>query len=277
MPERRPNLLGENTGLAFLGEQPWLSGRLTPQQAKSFEAAQNPSGRPNADVIRHLTGFESGRRTEHIQVDFPSHFTEQEAALYVKPFAHLRPGKSSVEASLPATRDQPSPGQARSRNSNLVRQHPWWLNPHAQPDLRTALARLDRYLATPLAAESPSWDWIDSATLPDDTLLAVTCDDDFTHGLLQSRFFTSWSHAWSRQLSPTEIVGTFPFPWPPATLLSALTRAQEEHRLAIARAARAGAQDQLNSAVASAYSWPDDLANEEILTNLTALNLLRSR
>jgi len=260
LPEPRPSLLAENIGLAFIGEKPWPPAQLTARQAKSFEAARNPSGRPNSDVIRHLVGFDSGHLQETIQVDFPPHFTEQEAALYLKPFSLLRAEPSTVGANLLATP-----------------QITGWLNPHAQPDLRTALARLDRYLATPLAAENPSWDWIDSQRPPDATLLVIARDDDFTHGLLQSRVFAAWWHAWARQLSPTEIVEAFPFPWPPVTLLSALTRTQEEHRLAVARSARTGEQDSLDGAVASAYGWPGDLADEELVANLTTLNRQRSR
>ena len=60
-------------------------------------------------------------------------------------------------------------------------------------------------------------------------------------------------------------VESFPFPWPPATTLNALTSVQEESRHAIARAVRAGSIEQLNEAVARAYGWPVDLAEDELL------------
>lgn len=251
MPSSRPTLLTENTGLVFIGEKPWPAAQLTARQAKSLEEVQNPTGRPNADVLRYFVGVDSGHIREHAQVDFPSHFTEQESALYIKPFAHLHSAKKD-------------------------RTHSGWLNPNAQTKLRTALARLDRYLATPLAAELPAWNWVDSHQLPDATLLAVTRDDDFTHGLFQSSFFKAWWRHWSSPLSRLEIVQTFPFPWAPATLLSALTRTQEEHRLAIARAARSGEQSSLDPAVAAAYGWPADLSGEEIITHLEMLNRQRA-
>jgi hypothetical protein len=247
----RPIVLSENAGLAFIGEELWPPAGLRARQTKSFEEVRNPTSRPNADVIRRFIGVESGNIKKHVQIDFPLHFTEQEAGLYLKPFSHLHSKKATPT-------------------------HSWWLNPHAKLPLRTALAKLDRYLATPLVVGIPAWDWIDSNQLPTAVLLAVARDDDFAHGILQSRFFNSWWRAWSPQLSPREIVETFPFPWPPATLLSALSRTQEEHRLAVARAARSGAQEQLDAAVAAAYGLADDPTDEEIVMQLGKLNQQRA-
>lgn len=251
MASPRPSSLRENAGLAFVGETLWDAARLTTRQAKTFHAASNPTGRPNSDVIRRLVGVASGVAEEYIQIDFPAHFNEQEANLYLKPASHLR---SKQSESNPA----------------------WWLNPHANSALRTAVARLDRYLATPLNAETPVWDWVESECLPAASLLAIARDDDFAHGVLQSRFFTLWWHARSRQLFPREIVESFPFPWPPATLLSALTRTQEEHRLGIARAARSGAQDQLDLAVAAAYEGLNEITDRDFAVRLEKLNRQRA-
>ena len=248
-----PQPLVENTGLAFMGETPWLPAQLTARQTKSLLAANNPTGRPNADVIRHFIGVVSGQIEEITQIDFPSYFTEREASLYLKPFAQQ---------------------QQRAAKEPVAT---WWLNPNANPKLRTAIARLDRYLATPLASVTPTWNWIDSDRLPTASLLAVARDDDFAHGVLQSHFFQAWGQAWSRKISPLEIVETFPLPWAPATRLSALTKAREEHRLAIARAARAGAQEQLDTAVASAYHCASDLSDAEVVTFLHKLNAQRAK
>ncbi len=216
-----------------------------------MELARNPTGRPNRDVLRRYTGFAAGRTREHWQVDFSPYSTEQEAALYVEPCRHLR-------AKLP----EPSAH--------------WWLNPGARPGLRTGLARLERYLATPLALKTPAWSWIDSDVLPDDTLLAVARDDDLAHGLLGSQAFQSWWTRYAPHLSPEEIVETFPFPWPPATLFSALTREQEEHRMAITRAARGTDQERIDSAVAAAYGWTGGLTANETLAQLGELNRRRA-
>lgn len=243
MASSRPTSLAENTGLAFIGETLWTPAQLSTRQANTLEAARNATGRPNSDVIRHFVSVKSGVAQDHAQIDFPAHFHEQEVGLYLKPASHLRSQRTDPSST-------------------------WWLNPHASAALRTAIARLERYLATPLDAESPAWDWIESERLPSASLMAIARDDDFAHGILQSRIFSVWWHAWTGQFSPREIVESFPFPWPPGTLLSALTRVQEEQRLAIARAARAGDQDRLDAAVAAAYGGLGEMTNQATLAHL---------
>jgi len=245
----RPSPLPENAGLAFLGEIPWAPAQLTGRQAKVFQAAPNPTGRPNSDVIRRYVGVRDGLIEEHSQIDFPAHLYSQEAGLYLRPAKYLR-----------------------SKNPKVS----WWLNPHANSALRTAIARLDRYLATPVDGDSPAWDWIESERLPAASLLVVTRDDDFAHGILQSRFFGHWWKTWRRKLAPQDIVNSFPFPWPPATLLSALTRTQEEHRLAVARAARSGARDQLEGAVAGAYGGSGEMSDQMVMLSLATLHRERA-
>ncbi len=58
---------------------------------------------------------------------------------------------------------------------------------------------------------------------------------------------------------------------------SSLTRGQEERRLALARAARRSDAEQLNSAAATAYGWPADLPDDEMLAHLTELNRRRTQ
>ena len=161
-----PHPLPENTGLAFLGETEWTPAVIESGQAKAIFAARNPAGRPNSDVLRSFVGKTGRRPREHWQIDFPAHYREQEAALHERPFALLKE-------------------QIGRPNSS------WWINPHAQPPLRHALARLDRFLATALNLPEPAWSWIDSEHLPDSSLLVVARDDDFTHAVLQSAAFTT--------------------------------------------------------------------------------------
>jgi hypothetical protein len=238
-----PAPLETNASLAFLGEAAWPPGLLAEREAKRLMAAPNPCGRPNTDVLRRRLGVVDGEPVEAWQIDFPSHFTLQEAALYERPFALL---------------------QKRSGGA--------WLNPHAQPDLRRALARVSRWLATPADAAAPDWRWIEDDLLPDATLLVVTRDDDFTHGVLASHAFALWRQAHHARLSPVQVMESFPFPWPPGTPLSALTAPQEEQRHAIARAVRGANGGQLNAAVSIAYGWQTDLSDEELLGKLVALN-----
>jgi hypothetical protein len=237
--------LPENASLAFLGEAAWPPALLSEREAKKLLAAANPCGRPNSDVLRRRLAVVDDEPAESWQIDFAAHFTAQEAALYEQPLALL---------------------QRRSEGA--------WLNPHAQPGLRRALARVSRWLAMPAGAVAPDWRWIEDDVLPDATLLVVARDDDFTHGVLSSQAFAHWWGKHRRQ--PVSAVESFPFPWLPATALSALTKTQEEQRHAIARAARSGNVEQLNAAVCAAYGWLGDLSGSELLGKLDALNHTRS-
>ena len=244
-----PSALLENTGFVFPGESAWPPSLLTPPQARKLAATPNACGRPNSDVLRRRFAVIEGKTAVSWQIDFPEHFTEQEAALYEKPFALLR--QRSVDSA--------------------------WLNPHANPTLRRALARVSRTLAMPAGDTIPEWRWIEEDVVPDVTLLAVARDDDFTHGILQSTLFAAWHHAHRTRLGPVQIVESFPFPWPPATALGSLTIAQEEQRHAVARAARGGDQERLNAAVLAAYGWPLYLNDAALLEKLTDLNRQRAK
>ncbi len=223
----------------------WPPATLTAQQAEQLTAAANACGRPNSDVLRRRLTVVNGESAESWQIDFPDHFIAQEAALYEQPFAQLR------------------------------QQAPAWLNPHANPALRRALARVSRYLATPAGSSSPEWQWIEDDLLPDASLLVVARDDDFMHGVLQSHLFALWWREGQATLSPDVIVASFPFPWPPATPLSALSAAQEDQRHNLARAARSGDTESLNAAVLAAYGWPANLDDGELLEKLAGLNRKR--
>ena len=237
-----PKPLVENAGLAFSGERPWPAAQLNDVQAEKLAAAVNRCGRPNSDVLRRRLAVVDGTPAENWQLDFPTHFTDQEAALYEQPFGRLAGA---------------------------------WRNPQAQPELRRALARLSRYLAMPADAERPDWVWVEDERLPDASLVVVAREDDFMHGLLSSAPFAAWHAAHRATLPPDRVVESFPFPWPPSTSLNALTSAQEESRHAVARAIRAGNVDALNEAVARAYGWPAGEGGAEALERLTSLHSQR--
>jgi hypothetical protein len=268
-----PSPLPENTGLAFTGEAEWLPAVITSAQAKALSIARNPAGRPNRDVLRSYVGQTAKGFREHWQIDFPAHYNEQEAALHEKPFALLRKNTGSRIAS-----DDSTVVQARSRNfepKETASSGPWWINPHARPPLRHALARLDRYLATALDAVGPEWSWLGSEHWPDASLLVIARDDDFTHAVVQSAAFTTWWRAYFKNQAPAQIIESCPFPWPPATPLGSLTKTQQEIRSTVARAALAGDAEQVNSDVAAAYRWCGHPDKSKILPALHELHRQR--
>ncbi|MBI2814268.1 MAG: hypothetical protein HYX71_08280 [Opitutae bacterium] len=251
MPHPAPRPLPENAGLVHAGERVALTASIPPKMAERMLGTRNPHGKSNADVLRRLaTATDPRRPVIHWLIDFPAHMGEHEASLYEHPFHQL------FRAMRP-TRDR------------------WWMNPHADERLRAALAKRERYLATPVGAEPPVWMWFESSIIPDDTLLAVARDDDFTHGILSARPFAVWWRQFHSRRTPTLAVNSYPFPWPPGTGLNALTAAQEEHRHAVAKAIRSGDPETLNAAVAAAYGWPADPDDDTLLVRLGELNRAR--
>ncbi|MFI5336293.1 MAG: hypothetical protein ACHQ5A_05895 [Opitutales bacterium] len=244
--------LPENAGLAYVGERSWRGGALQPGQARALWTTANASGRPNSDVLRCFLGVGREGLEEHWQIDFPPFLTAPEAALYAGPFGLLeqRPGSRAPAG--------------------------WWDNPYRQDSLRTAVARLERYCAAPRTWPVPHWSWIESAWLPDDTLLAVARDDDFTAGVLRSRLFIGWWQALGPPHPTALVVEAFPFPWAPGTSLSALTGLQQDLRFSVARAARGEDQAELDRAVATAYGWPAELDAAELPGRLYELNRRRA-
>jgi len=288
--------LPENGNLAFLGDEKRGAFEITEAQARRFLAAPNVHGKLNSDVVRPWTGVADLLRTPQHQwvIDFPPGMDEREAVLYALPFAHLR--------------RHAQPAQRRRRN--------WWLHGSPQVEMRIALAKRDRYIATPVAARHRIFAWLPPEPLPDHRLVVFARDDDWFFGVLHSRFHQVWALRVGAQLrekasglryTPTTCFETFPFPWPPATPLGKLTRTQEDQRTTIAQAARAldaqrnewlgdradkkrtltalynarlawlvNAHAALDETVATAYCWPANLSDDEMLARLLALNQERS-
>lgn len=246
MPPATPAPLPANRGLAFTGERIRREAVVPASRVRALLAARNPHGKPNADVLRRVIGADA---MERWIVDFPADMSAAEAMLYEAPVAWLR---------------------ARSEG----RPADFWRNPHEQPALRAALARRTRALAAPRDA-APEWAWIDAESLPDDSLLMVARDDDFTHGVLASQWFRAWWEKFHDPAAPERVVNAFPFPWV-FDETSKLSRAQDEALFAVNRAARAGNQDAIDAAVAQAYGWAQPPADdEEALARLLALHAER--
>ena len=252
MPNLRPRPLAENDRLAFAGERIVAAFGITARVAAQMLPARNPHGKPNSNVLREVVSAPDFRRLARSwQIDFPPDMAEDEAALYQNPFHHL------------------------ARTVRL-KQERWWADPYAHHDLRVALARHERYLATPLGGATPEFVWLGAQLLPDSSLLVVARNDDFTHGVLGSRAFALWWTKVHSRRTPTVSVESFPFPWPPRTPLNSLTAAQEEQRHAVALAARGAEAAQRETAVATAYGWPADLSDEDLLAQLSTLNKQRA-
>jgi type II restriction/modification system DNA methylase subunit YeeA len=156
---------------------------------------------------------------------------------------------------------------------------------------------------------------METMTVPDHTCHAIARSDDYFFGVLHSRLHELWSLAIGNfmgkgndpRYNSSRTFETFPFPWPPGT-----EPADDPRVEAIAQAARELVEQRdawlnppnaseaelkkrtltnlynqrpdwldlahrkLDVAVCDAYGWPHDLADEEVLERLLALNLERA-
>jgi type II restriction/modification system DNA methylase subunit YeeA len=293
--------LGENLGLAFMGDTKGGAFDLTPEQAvQMLNAPLNPNGRPNSDVVRPwVNGLDLTRRPRGMFIiDFGVDMPEDEAALYERPFAHVEREVKPVRLQSRSTRPE------------------WWIHERPRVDLRAAISPLPRYIGTPRLTKHRLFVYLQPQTLPDSQVIVVAREDDYFFGVLHSRVHELWARAMGTQLreaesgfryTPSTTFETFPFPWPPGQ------EPQDDARVAaIAAAARrlvelrdnwlnppgadeaelrqrtltnlynrrptwlANAHATLDAAVLAAYGWPGDLADDAILARLLALNLERA-
>lgn len=195
----------ENAGRSFVGIQKTgnfnISGELARQM---LTAPTNPNGRKNAEVLQpYWNGIDLTRRPQDIWlIDFPLTTSEEDAALFEMPFAHLAAEVRPV----------------RATNSIAWLRDNWWLLWRARPDLRAAVETFDRFIVTPEVSKYRVFAWMPKPRLPDKNLTVIARDDDTTFGILHSRFHELWSLRMGTSLedrpryTPSTTFETFPFP-----------------------------------------------------------------
>jgi type II restriction/modification system DNA methylase subunit YeeA len=297
--------LAENAQLSFVGVTKKGLFDIPSSVAQEMVASPNSSGRANQDVLHPwLNASDIMRQPRGMwMIDFGVDASEDEAALYEKPYAY-------VQQKVKPVRDQVRNQLERAR---------WWLLGRPAPDMRTALRGLGRYIATPIVAKHRAFVWLSEDVLPDHALTVVGRNDDYFFGVLHSKVHELWTLRMCTWLgvgndpryTPTTTFETYPFPWSPGKEDQADPRVR-----AIAEAARdlvrlrdewlnptddelirgGGklkdrtltnlynkrpdwldlAHKRLDAAVFDAYGWPHDLGDDEILARLLALNLERA-
>ncbi|MFQ5434518.1 MAG: class I SAM-dependent DNA methyltransferase, partial [Anaerolineae bacterium] len=207
------HLLLENKNFAFMGDTKQGPFDIDWKTAKPMlDAAENPNGRPNHDVIRlWYNGMDVTRRPRNRWIiDFGVDMPEEEAAQYLAPFAYVK------------QRVKP----ARAKNKRSWYREQWWLHYAPRPIMRQAIDPLARYIATPTVAKHRVFVWLTKEILPDHQLIVFARDDDYFFGVLHSRLHEIWSLRMGTSLedrpryTPTTTFQTFPFPRPPGQELS---------------------------------------------------------
>jgi len=292
--------LVENRNVVFMGDTKGGDFDISADVAVAMRAAPiNPNGRPNSDVVRPwVNSLDVTRRPRGMSIiDFGVMMPEAHAALYERPYEHVR------RLVLPM----------RTENKRTSYRTFWWIHAEPRPAMRAALAPLQRYVVTPSVSKHRVFVWMDHATLADHQLLVFARDDDYFLGVLHSRLHEMWALRKGTSLedrpryTPTTTFETFPFPWPigqePAgdprvDAIVTATRDLVEQRDRWLNPPGAMESDvkartltalynsrptwldlahrRLDLAVLDAYGWPHDLGDEEILGRLLALNLERA-
>lgn len=173
--------LEENLDIAFQGPVKVGPFDIPGDTARNWIKAPNPNGRSSTDVLRPwANGQDLTRRPSDTWIiDFGVNMSEQEAALYELPFAHV------LEKVRPQREAQNDPG----------RKARWWLHGRTGSDYRNAVRNLKRYIATPRVAKHRMFVWLDVSVWPDSRIYAITLEDDVTFGALCSRLHEVWSLA----------------------------------------------------------------------------------
>ncbi len=290
----------ENRNLSFEGQSPKARFDISEELAAEILAQPlNVNGRPNSDVV--LPVMNASDITKKHRGMYTINFGLmglEESSQYEMPFEY-------VKKHVWPTRQKKSQKQFRNR---------WWQYATPRPVMRAALANLQRFIATPRVSKYRVFIWVNPPTVCTDAVDVFALDDDYSFGVLQSKYHRIWASDMGTQLrstpryTPTTCFETFPFPRP-----------NDEQRQAIAAAAKSlnelretwlnpfdelgrpylegsaelkrrtltnlynqnptwlqNAHANLDAAVAVAYGWPPDLPEEEILARLLALNLKRA-
>ncbi|MEI6179564.1 MAG: DNA methyltransferase, partial [Chloroflexales bacterium] len=298
-------ILVENTAVAFIGDSKKGSFDIPKEVAIAMLSLPlNSNGRPNSDVVRPYANaydITQGSRNMWI-VDFGVTMSESEASGYTAPYEyvrqHVKPERDLVRNILERTKwwlhARPAP-DFRAAVSLLPRfivtpqvsKHRVfsWLDPKVLPAHKLiAFAREDDYFMGILHACTHEV-WV---------LATSSRHGDGTDGGRPT-------------YTPTTCFVTYPFPWPPGkepqgdpcveAIAAAAKRLVELRDAWLNEAGLSEAElkkrtltnlynerppwlDQahkaLDQAVFTAYGWPYDLSDEEILTRLLALNLARA-
>ena len=198
--------LKENLGVSFMGDTKVGPFDIAASVARRLLASPNPHGRPNSDVVRPwVNGLDITRRPRNMWIiDFPPGTTETEAALYEAPFEYIKNNVKSTRA-------------GNTRDTYAQR---WWIHGEPRPDMRQAIGRIGRFIATVAVARHRLFVWLSSPTLPDHSLFVFAREDDYFFGVLHSRTHEVWALRQGTQLesrpryTPTSCLETFPLPRP---------------------------------------------------------------
>lgn len=298
--------LSENVNLCFRADEKGGPFDIDADEARRLLSAPlNVNSRPNSDVLHKWVNADdiTGRSRGKWIIDFFG-MEEGKAAKYEAPFELLKKRIGEEQKSANGERRIAGPRPK------------WWLHRRPGSEMRAAIAKLGRFIATITTGKYRVFVWLDHSVLPDHQLYVFARDDDYFFGVLHSIAHEIWARAQGTQLrevesgfryTPTSTFETFPFPWPPgkepqdSPLVKAVAEAARElvqqrdkwlnppnaapeelAKLTLTNLYNKrpkwleNAHRKLDEAVFAAYGWPANLSKDEILDRLLALNHRRA-
>jgi hypothetical protein len=173
--------LNLNKSTCFVGGMKKGAFDISGSLARHWLSLPNPNQKSNAVVLKPwINGLDvTGKSLDHWIVDFGIAMSEQDAALFEAPFAHV------VHAVYPQ----------RKTVRNELEKRNWWLHARPAPDLRAGIENLMRVIVTPRVAKHRFFVWVDTPAILDGRLAVIARQDDTSFGLLNSRIHEVWSLA----------------------------------------------------------------------------------
>jgi len=273
----RAQALAANTSRSFFGCLPGdLGFILEPDEALALLEGKSAEWR---DVVRpYLIGNDLTKDPE------------QRASRWAIDFGHrtLEQAMRFPEA-LEIVRRRVKPARDKVRRDAYRRY--WWRFKEPLREMRTVIAPLTRYIASPAQAKRIQFSWVSKDVCPSNLVTVFAFDNDYAMGVLSAFAHNAWLTAgWSTledrlRYTPSTVFATYP--WPP--------QPSDPHREAVAHASReviavrstlchehevglttlynhlddgafAGLADRhrlLDRAVAAAYGWSMAASNED--------------
>ena len=138
------------------------------QYIREYRNGRDLTSRPRGVMVIDLFGLTA----EDVQRLYPEVY--QHITTVIKP---------QRDGQFAATRTKDAEGYARE----------WWLFEKPRQELRPALDRLPRYIATVETTKHRVFQFLDASILPDNMLIAIASDDSFILGILSARIHVVWA------------------------------------------------------------------------------------
>ena len=191
-----------------LGRRPGLENHI-----RLYRNGRDLTGTPRGVMVIDLFGLEA----DEVRKRFPEVYQH-------------------VLETVKESKDEDGKLNGRDVNNRESYRINWWIFGEPRRELRPALERLPRYIATVETAKHRVFQFLDASILPDNKLLCIALADAYHLGVLSSRFHVSWALRAGGWLGvgndpvyvKTKCFDPFPFPEPSDALKTYIRDKAEE-------------------------------------------------